>query len=168
MNEPLHAILESKCLISDISYTTFKDEDDLKELSNLIDSQLSEPYSIYIYRYFLYQWPEHCFIARKGEGNEIIGVIICRLDMHEGVYRGYIGMIAVKEEERRKGIARHLAELAMQEFRRAGAKEIALETEYDNYQASSLYESLGFFRCKRLFRYYQNGKDAFRFIYYIE
>ena len=42
--------------------------------------------------------------------------------------------------------------------------QIVLETEYDNYAALSLYESLGFIREKRLFRFYLNGKDAFRLI----
>lgn len=43
-------------------------------------------------------------------------------------------------------------------------KQIVLETEYDNYAALSLYESLGFIREKRLHRFYLNGKDAFRLV----
>lgn len=39
-----------------------------------------------------------------------------------------------------------------------------METEYDNTAALSLYESLGFIREKRLFRFYMNGKDAFRLV----
>ena len=39
-----------------------------------------------------------------------------------------------------------------------------METEYDNAAALSLYESLGFIREKRLFRFYLNGKDAFRLV----
>jgi len=42
--------------------------------------------------------------------------------------------------------------------------EIVLETEYDNCAALSLYESLGFIREKRLYRFYLNGKDAFRLV----
>jgi len=45
-----------------------------------------------------------------------------------------------------------------------GVDEIVLETEYDNYAALSLYESLGFIREKRLHRFYLNGKDAFRLV----
>jgi N-alpha-acetyltransferase 30 len=33
----------------------------------LIDNELSEPYSIFTYRYFLSQWPELSFIAYDGE-----------------------------------------------------------------------------------------------------
>ena len=39
-----------------------------------------------------------------------------------------------------------------------------LETEFDNVAALSLYESLGFIREKRLYRFYLNGKDAFRLV----
>ena len=42
--------------------------------------------------------------------------------------------------------------------------QVVLETEFDNAAALSLYESLGFIREKRLFRFYLNGKDAFRLI----
>ena len=41
---------------------------------------------------------------------------------------------------------------------------MVLETEYDNAAALSLYESLGFMREKRLYRFYLNGKDAFRLV----
>jgi len=43
-------------------------------------------------------------------------------------------------------------------------KQVVLETEYDNFAALSLYESLGFIREKRLYRFYLNGKDAFRLV----
>jgi peptide alpha-N-acetyltransferase len=41
---------------------------------------------------------------------------------------------------------------------------VVLETEFDNDAALSLYESLGFIREKRLYRFYLNGKDAFRLV----
>ncbi|KAF5326352.1 hypothetical protein D9611_000926 [Ephemerocybe angulata] len=49
-------------------------------------------------------------------------------------------------------------------MKQGGVSEIMLETEFDNYAALSLYESLGFIREKRLYRFYLNGKDAFRLI----
>lgn len=42
--------------------------------------------------------------------------------------------------------------------------EVVLETEFDNFAALSLYESLGFMREKRLYRFYLNGKDAYRLV----
>ena len=45
--------------------------------------------------------------------------------------------------------------------------QVVLETEYDNTAALSLYESLGFIREKRLYRFYLNGKDAFRLVHIV-
>lgn len=41
-----------------------------------------------------------------------------------------------------------------------------LETEFDNVVALAFYASMGFMREKRLFRFYMNGKDAFRYVGY--
>ncbi len=38
--------------------------------------------------------------------------------------------------------------------------QIVLETEFDNLPSLALYISLGFFKEKRLWRFYMNGKDA--------
>lgn len=47
-------------------------------------------------------------------------------------------------------------------MREKGADEIVLETEVTNTSAVRLYENCGFFREKRLYRFYLNGNDAFR------
>ena len=36
----------------------------LPAIRALISKDLSEPYSIYVYRYFLYQWSHLCFMVR--------------------------------------------------------------------------------------------------------
>ena len=39
------------------------------EIINLVQSDFSEPYNIYTYRYFIHNWPQLCFLAReKGKG----------------------------------------------------------------------------------------------------
>lgn len=42
--------------------------------------------------------------------------------------------------------------------------EIILETESDNTSALHFYEKLGFIREKKLYRFYLNGKDAYRLV----
>lgn len=42
--------------------------------------------------------------------------------------------------------------------------EVVLETEFDNDSALRFYQKLGFIREKRLYRFYLNGKDAFRLV----
>jgi peptide alpha-N-acetyltransferase len=50
------------------------------------------------------------------------------------------------------------------EFDHRSYPQVVLETEFDNAGALALYGSLGFMREKRLFRFYLNGKDAFRLV----
>ncbi|KAI3612788.1 developmental protein [Moniliophthora roreri] len=89
-----------------------------------------------------------------------VGVIVCKQAMHrDRANRGYIAMLSI-ECVRASTLVRNSIE-AMKED---GVEEVVLETEFDNYAALSLYESLGFIREKRLFRFYLNGKDAFRLV----
>ena len=47
-----------------VSYGTEKESPFLPAIRQLISNDLSEPYSIYVYRYFLYQWGHLCFMVR--------------------------------------------------------------------------------------------------------
>ncbi|KAK7205612.1 acyl-CoA N-acyltransferase, partial [Myxozyma melibiosi] len=143
--------------------TQKSEEKDLTAIQNLIDQVLQEPYGIYVYRYFIYQWPHLCFLALE-DGN-VIGVIVCKLDPHRAVrMRGYIAMIAVVTRLRGKGIASQLLSLAVSKMIELKADEIVLETRTDNEAALRLYERLGFVRSKRMHRYYLDSSDAYRLI----
>ena len=48
-----------------------KNQDEFKRVSELISTHLSEPYSIYVYWYFLNNWPQYCFIVKHED--HIIG-----------------------------------------------------------------------------------------------
>lgn len=48
-----------------IQYTHSLEKQYLPSIRALISKDLSEPYSIYVYRYFLYQWGELCFMVRR-------------------------------------------------------------------------------------------------------
>lgn len=50
-----------------LRYIPYGDEKEsrwLPAIRQLISKDLSEPYSIYVYRYFLYQWGDLCFMVR--------------------------------------------------------------------------------------------------------
>ena len=47
----------------EITIRPYKDESDLPAIVSMISADLSEPYSIYVYRYFIHQWPEFCFVV---------------------------------------------------------------------------------------------------------
>lgn len=144
-----------------IRYVRYESELQMPEIMRLITKDLSEPYSIYTYRYFIHNWPQLCFLAMVGE--ECVGAIVCKLDMHKKMFRrGYIAMLAVDSKYRRNGIGTNLVKKAIYAMVEGDCDEVVLETEITNKSALKLYENLGFVRDKRLFRYYLNGVDALR------
>jgi peptide alpha-N-acetyltransferase len=46
-----------------VQYEPSKEEQYLPAIRQLISKDLSEPYSIYVYRYFLYQWGDLCYMV---------------------------------------------------------------------------------------------------------
>jgi GNAT superfamily N-acetyltransferase len=70
----------------------------------LIDKSLSEPYSVFTYRYFLHQWPNLCYLAL--DGDKAVGVIVCKMDDHRGHLRGYIAMLVVDSTYRGQGLGK--------------------------------------------------------------
>ncbi|KAF8564109.1 hypothetical protein P879_10840 [Paragonimus westermani] len=142
-------------------FRQYRDEEDLQRIIPLISKDLSEPYSIYTYRYFIYQWPKLCLLAFCKD--ECVGTIVCKLEPYAtNLLRGYIAMLVVKDGHRRKGIGSRLVQLAVDLMIENKCDEVTLETEITNLSALALYEQLGFCRYKRLLRYYLNGVDAFR------
>ncbi|XP_026481808.1 N-alpha-acetyltransferase 30 [Ctenocephalides felis] len=144
-----------------IKYVAYESELQMPDIMRLIQKDLSEPYSIYTYRYFIHNWPKLCFLAMHND--LCVGAIVCKLDYHRKLTkRGYIAMLAVDEKYRKQKIGSKLVRLAIQGMVNDKADEVVLETEITNQPALRLYENLGFVRDKRLFRYYLNGVDALR------
>jgi len=128
----------------------------------LMEQSLSEPYSIYTYRYFINNWPKLCWLAKVEE--KIIGAVVCKLEpvmnpvkfppkISKVPFRGYIAMLAVNPEYRGKGLGSELVIRAINTMKEYGGTEVILETEITNKGALRLYQKLGFLRDKRLYRY---------------
>lgn len=69
-----------------ISFATYKDESMMPDIQRLVSADLSEPYSIYLFRYFILTWPELCICAYNrnpstGENEEMIGVIVSKAEL---------------------------------------------------------------------------------------
>lgn len=144
-----------------ITYKVYESELELPSIMKLIQKDLSEPYSIYTYRYFIHNWPNLCYLALYE--NKCVGCIVCKLDVHRQIFkRGYIAMLAVDKDFRKLKIGTTLVQKAIRVMRANQADEVVLETEITNQPALKLYENLGFVRDKRLFHYYLNGVDALR------
>lgn len=56
-------LVESEFEIGGLKYVEYKNETQMPMIMNLITKDLSEPYSIYTYRYFIHNWPYLCFLV---------------------------------------------------------------------------------------------------------
>ena len=54
---------------SEINYVVYKSELQMRDIMTLITKDLSEPYSIYTYRYFIHNWPKLCFLVSCSLGH---------------------------------------------------------------------------------------------------
>ena len=50
-------------LSTEFYFETFTTENDLEPIIKLVEKDLSEPYSIYTYRFFIYDYPKMCFMV---------------------------------------------------------------------------------------------------------
>ena len=48
----------------EVEYRVYENELQMPDIMKLIQKDLSEPYSIYTYRYFIHNWPHLCFMVR--------------------------------------------------------------------------------------------------------
>lgn len=135
--------------ISYIPYNPALENTYVPAMRRLISQELSEPYSIYVYRYFLYQWGDLCYLAMdrerphtattddakkaepqqdleaEKEQQQMIGVVVSKLEPHRGgPLRGYIAMLAVQEEYRGQGIATRLVRMTIDKMVERGADEV--------------------------------------------
>jgi N-alpha-acetyltransferase 30 len=125
----------------DIKYRQFVPSDGIETLIRMIETELSEPYSIFLYRHFINDFPELTIVATYEE--KIIGCIIGKLEDkngNDGRDRGYIAMLAVLKEFRNKGIGRCLVHEFNMKVKELGVFTVILETECCNKGALRLYE----------------------------
>jgi len=122
-----------------LTYSIFSDVSQLDDITTLIDQELSEPYSVYTYRYFIYNWPQLCIMCKTDEG-KLVGIIISKADVHRsGKRRGYIAMLVVDKPLRKMGIGAELVSKSLDTMAELGCDEAVLETELTNKGALRLY-----------------------------
>jgi N-alpha-acetyltransferase 30 len=144
---------------------------------------------VFTYRYFLYRFPNLCLLAVDEDTKEPIGCVVAKIDVENAsmtqppflqedstfvaptsasdgwgkIMTGYIGMLAVSQLYRRRGIGKALVEKVIQRMKDMGCTSVTLETEVTNLTAQRLYEDIfGFIREELLVRYYLNWNDAYR------
>eukprot|EP00753_Platysulcus_tardus_P010711 PLAT2986.1.p1 GENE.PLAT2986.1~~PLAT2986.1.p1 ORF type:complete len:178 (-),score=51.23 PLAT2986.1:95-628(-) len=150
----------------EVTFRPYESEAQLPAIAAMIAKELSEPYSVLTYRYFLNNWPNLAIVAHIGE--KAIGCIVGKADETKRGKRGYIAMLVVEKEHRRRGLGSKLVKQCIARMVEDGCNEIYLETEISNKKALSLYSRLGFLRDRRLKKYYLNGGDAFRLTLWLD
>lgn len=119
----------------DIEYVDYTDETMLPEISRLVSKDLSEPYSVFTYRYFLHNWPKLCLCVyqrnpQTQERGPMIATLVCKADGSEvGYMQGYIAMLAVDQTFRNRGIGSNLVRKGIERMIEAGCSEVLLEAE---------------------------------------
>ncbi|KAH7670136.1 Peptide alpha-N-acetyltransferase protein [Dioscorea alata] len=118
---------------SEIEYVSYGGEHHLPLIMGLVDDELSEPYSIFTYRYFVYLWPNLSFLAfHKGK---CVGTVVCKMGEHRNTFRGYIAMLVVIKPYRGRGIATELVTRSIQVMMESGCDEVTLRSR-SNKQGS--------------------------------
>jgi ribosomal-protein-alanine N-acetyltransferase len=132
---------------------------DLSEVMRIDRQSFSTPWSESMFRFELSHNPAgYLMVAeRRGKPAEVIGYI--GFWMIDG--RAHIYTLAVKPEDRRKGVAKRLITAALARAVKLTASEASLEVRESNDMARSLYEDFGFEVVGRQMEYYKDsGEDA--------
>eukprot|EP01084_Bolivina_argentea_P107088 191505_1 len=96
----------------DFIYVTYSGETKMKLIHDLCAANLSEPYSVFTYRYFVNKWPYLTYLAMdKHNENKCVGLIVAQLK--EKTNTGYIAMLVVDKSQRRKGLGTKLVSLSI-------------------------------------------------------
>lgn len=84
----------------------------------------------------------HHLIVAPADASGIAGYVTCQIDT--AAQTGRIGLIAVTEATRGRGLGRALVGEAMQHFRQNGCRQVVVTTQASNVPAQRLYQALGF------------------------
>ncbi len=112
----------------------------------------------------------HAFRDRRGlfvaeDESQVAGYVLVRLGLRWlGSRKGGITSIAVAPALRRRGIGRSLLRHAISYLREHHVDAADLEVNVTNLAAQSLYESLGFRRCRLLPHYYGPSRDGLQMV----
>ncbi|VEU42684.1 unnamed protein product [Pseudo-nitzschia multistriata] len=65
----------------EIGFIDYRDESQLEHVDRLVAVDLSEPYSIFTYRYFLNRYPDLCILAVDKKSGEVCGCVVGKIDV---------------------------------------------------------------------------------------
>lgn len=94
------------------------------------------------------------------DGPRVAGYVIADTVPNHGTPLGHVKDLAVREEDRRVGVATALLRRVLSLLESVGAASAKLEVRADNEGARRLYRQFGFEHRKTIPNYYSNGEDA--------
>jgi ribosomal-protein-alanine N-acetyltransferase len=130
-------------------------ETDLPEILKIEEGALPNPYPLGYLRFLAKGNPDTFLVAENESG--IVGYIIADVRRRN---EGHLISIAVREDERRQGIARSLIGEVDSRFMALGVKVVRLEVRANNAPAINLYHSVGYQDIGLMRGYYRDGEDA--------
>lgn len=136
-----------------------EDLDEIYELERICFGR--DAYTRHFLRFLLLD-PSSISLKAVGEGGELLGSAIGRVEKVGGRVVGRVYTLDVRPDSRRRGIGSALLRRLEEEFRRLGCERSVLEVAVDNEPAIRLYKSLGYSFTSRLRGYYGRGRDAYR------
>jgi ribosomal-protein-alanine N-acetyltransferase len=140
--------------------------DDLQDVMRINRLCLPENYTDMFFMDLHERFPETFIVAE--ENHNIVGYIMCRIEVGLSnfglgglVRKGHVVSIAVKPQNRRKGIAAALIKRVMEGMSNYKAKQIYLEVRVTNEAGVNLYKKLGLEVTRTIRGYYSDGEDAY-------
>lgn len=117
---------------------------------------LTEHYNPSLFNYFYETFPEGFLVAEKL--HKIVGFIVGVKISSE---TSRILMLAVSENQRKKGMGSVLLNHFLKEILIQNIKHVELEVRTNNKQAIKFYRNHGFNIVDTISKFYQNGEDAY-------
>jgi len=82
-----------------INFVDYQDESQLEYVDKLVTCDLSEPYSIFTYRFFLHRFPDLCILAVDRDSGEVCGCVVGKIDEEEYIGKLNIAPVDVPSED---------------------------------------------------------------------
>jgi len=82
-----------------INFVDYQDESQLEYVDKLVTCDLSEPYSIFTYRFFLHRFPDLCILAVDSASGEVCGCVVGKIDEEEYIDRLNVAAVDVPSED---------------------------------------------------------------------
>jgi peptide alpha-N-acetyltransferase len=64
-----------------IIFVDYRNESQIDDVMQLVSLDLSEPYSIFTYRYFLHRFPDLCILAVDKDSGDVCGCVVGKIDL---------------------------------------------------------------------------------------